>query len=62
MFRTTSTRIPTVWVACVGDDGGVNFEPSRWREPGFWDRYFDRDHNAEAVFQEELAKILSEAE
>ena len=62
MFGTTSTRIPSVWVATVSDDGGVNFEPDRWRERGFWERYFDRDGDAEAIFQEELAKILSEAE
>jgi len=57
MFATTDASIPSNWVATVVDGGFFVLGPERWRD-GFWERYFDDDAAAVAVFEEERAKTL----
>ncbi|WP_322747570.1 MULTISPECIES: hypothetical protein [unclassified Frankia] len=60
MFMTVDDRLPSNWVAKVGEGGVVELAPRRWLEPGFWEAYFDRDPDAVAAYEDELRQILSE--
>jgi hypothetical protein len=61
MFETTDVTIPSNWVAKVSLQGGLDLGPERWREPGFWERYFDREPDAVAAFDDEASVILRES-
>lgn len=61
MFETTDVAIPSNWVAKVSRQGGVDLGPERWLEPGFWERYFDREPEAVAVFDDETSVILHDS-
>ena len=60
LFATVSSTVPSTWTAAVHDGGRLHLGPERWRSPGFWERYFDYEPEAVAVFREELDSILSE--
>lgn len=62
MFETTDPVIPAVWVARFSDGGSLQFAPPRWLERGFWERYFDDEPDAVAVFEEDRRRILGEPE
>jgi len=60
MFETTDDSIPTNWTAVVSDAGFLTIRPERWRV-GFWERYFDDEPEATAIFDEELAIMLAQS-
>lgn len=62
MFETTDPAIPAVWVAELSDQGSLRLAPPRWLVPGFWERYFDGEPDAVAVFEEDRAVILRSQE
>ncbi|GAA0648952.1 hypothetical protein GCM10010174_85530 [Kutzneria viridogrisea] len=61
MFETTSTRIPPNWSARVRGTGVIEFAPARWLDDGFWERFYDDERVAVAVFREDLEVILSDS-
>jgi len=54
MFMTTDQGIPDTWEARVREGGIVHIAPTAWLQSGFWERFFDRDPEAVAVFVKEL--------
>ena len=60
MFETTDDSIPSNWRAEVSDSGFMSVRPGRWRR-GFWERYFNDDPEAVALYEEELATMLTES-
>jgi len=62
MFETTDPIIPSVWVARFSPGGSLQLAPPRWLERGFWERYFDNETDAVAVFEEDRRRILGEQE
>jgi hypothetical protein len=60
MFETVDGRIPRNWAVRVGGDGYVCIGPAPWLVDGFWERYFDREADAEAIFDSEKARIVEE--
>ena len=60
MFLTIDDRVPANWVAQVGEGGAVRLGPARWLAPDFWESYFDREHEAIKVFDEELTRMLAD--
>ena len=57
-FETVSARIPNVWIAKWNTQGGFALTTEAWAQPGYWERYYDRDPEARKVFEEEKAKIV----
>jgi hypothetical protein len=58
MFVTVDGTIPGNWIARVSEGGIVELGPEAWLEPGFWERYFDREPDAEKVFETEKGPAL----
>lgn len=59
-FDLVDGSIPAIWVARKTHRGdGLSLEPEAWTPVGFWERYFDGDPEARAVFEQELAKLTS---
>lgn len=54
MFATTGDSLPPNWVVRTREGGVVEFGPASWLEEGFWDRYFDKDPEALAIFETEM--------
>lgn len=61
MFESTDSTIPLVWVARLSDNGSLRLAPPRWVERGFWERYFDGEAEAVAIFEADRAVILRES-
>jgi hypothetical protein len=62
MFESMDATIPSIWTAQVAPGGTLRLGPSRWLEPGFWEKYFDDDPAAVAVFEEDRAILLTETQ
>jgi hypothetical protein len=60
MFETTDESIPSNWTAEVSGAGFLSIRPGRWRR-GFWERYFNDEPEAVALFEEELAITLAQS-
>lgn len=60
MFLTIDARVPSNWVAHVGEGGALRLGPASWLAPDFWESYFDRTPEAIKVFNEELARMLDD--
>jgi hypothetical protein len=54
MFAARSEPIPASWVVTIRDGGALELGPRRWLELGFWERYFDGDVDAVAIFHDEV--------
>jgi hypothetical protein len=39
----------------IREGGVVELGPPSWLEPGFWERYFDRDPDTISQFQREIS-------
>lgn len=61
MFATVDGRIPPNWTVRVEEGGSVAVAPAAWLEDGFWERYFDSDKEAVAVYEAEKALIVASA-
>jgi len=51
--------IPPTWVATSPDSARLSFEPEAWAVTGYWERFFDREPEAVATFDEERAKVIA---
>jgi hypothetical protein len=54
LFAASDQSLPRSWVCAVTQDGVVELAPKKWLEPGFWERFFDRDQQALEAFQQEV--------
>ena len=59
MFEVASARIPPTWVGSSPKPGCLSLEPESWSLAGFWERFFDGEPEAVAVFNEEKARIVA---
>jgi len=58
LFIPISSAIPHNWV--INFDGDIfQLSPLPWLTSGFWEQYFDGDHEARKIFSEETKIILS---
>jgi hypothetical protein len=57
LFAANGEPLPANWVCTIREGGTVDFEPQSWAKLDFWERYFDRDPAAMAVFDEELKRM-----
>jgi hypothetical protein len=59
LFAMISQPLPPSWVLAIREGGVAELGPPSWLEPGFWERYFDRDADAISQFQEEIVRMES---
>jgi hypothetical protein len=57
MFAANSEPIPPRWVCTIREGGTLELEPKSWTEFDFWERYFDGDARAVALFDEEFRRM-----
>ena len=55
LFAMSSQPLPRSWVLAIREGGVVELGPPSWLEPGFWERYFDRDPDTISQFQREIS-------
>jgi hypothetical protein len=58
-FAVSPQPLPPSWVLAIREGGVVEIGPPSWLEPGFWERYFDRDADAISQFQQEIVRMES---
>lgn len=58
MFEVLTSQIPNTWVIASPAPGYFSIAPQAWNLTGFWERYFQGDTVAVAVFDEERTKII----
>ena len=56
-FLTVDSAIPDSWVVKVGESGTLDLAPASWREPGFWEAYYDGDATAKGTVEAELRRL-----
>ena len=59
MFEVVSPIIPEVWVITSPKAGCLSLAPAAWNTPGYWEKFFDRDPQAIATFEQQRAKIVA---
>jgi hypothetical protein len=59
MFEVVSGVVPSTWRVSVPKAGCMSLSPEPWSEPGFWERFYDREPDAVACFEDERAKIVA---
>lgn len=59
MFEVVSGVLPSSWRITVPTADCISLSPEPWSEPGFWERFYDREPDAVACFEEERAKIAA---
>ncbi len=58
MFAADSQPLPQNWEAVIRENGFLELAPRAWLEHGFWERYFDGDVEAIAIFRRELEVMI----
>ncbi len=58
MFAADSQPLPQNWEAVIRENGLLELAPRAWLEHGFWERYFDGDVEAIAIFRRELEVMI----
>jgi hypothetical protein len=56
-FDVVTPGISPTWIVRWEGNGSFSLEPEPWGQPGFWERYYDRDPKAVEAFKEEYRKI-----
>lgn len=57
-FEVVSSIVPPTWIIFPGLKSIVQLAPEPWTQPGFWERYYDRNPDAVRIFEEEAKKII----
>jgi hypothetical protein len=57
LFAMSSQPFPPSWILAIREGGVLELGPPSWLEPGFWERYYDRDADAITQFQKEIVKM-----
>lgn len=58
IFEVVSSVIPPSWIVVSPKPGLLDVGPEPWTRPGFWERYFDQDPEAVAIFKRERERML----
>lgn len=58
-FLVVDRKMPDCWEASVDEGGLLYIGPPEWREPGFWEAYFDREPAAVKTYHDVLDRIGS---
>lgn len=58
-FEIVEGTMPTTWQIFGGKNGGLFIGPASRAQPGFWEKFFERDATAREVFETELRRIHS---
>jgi hypothetical protein len=53
LFEITDGTVPPNWIVVRDRNGIFRFSPQAWLEPGFWERFFDRDPLSIEIFEKE---------
>ena len=53
LFEIIDDRMPPNWVIKKDRNGAYQISTRAWLQPGFWEKFFDRDPESVAVFKEE---------
>jgi hypothetical protein len=51
LFEVTDGTLPPSWVIATHASSRLLLTPRAWLEPRFWERFFDKDVDAIAIFQ-----------
>lgn len=57
-FDVVSSEVSPSWVASWNSDGFFQLAPEKWTQPGFWEQFYDREPEALALFDEEVARLI----
>ena len=57
-FEVISAKIPNTWIVIWNDKGFFQLTTHAWSQPGFWEKYYDRDPEAIQIFEDEKRKII----
>lgn len=56
-FEIVTPNIPNSWIIAWDNDGSLHLRPKLWSQPGFMERYYDKEPDAIQIFEEERRKI-----
>jgi hypothetical protein len=56
-FEIVDGSIPRNWTVSATSSGNLDVEPDSWKSPGFWDRYYDGDGEAQKIFDDERLQM-----
>lgn len=56
-FEVVSSKVLPTWTVSWNDKGGFKLMPEAWSQPGFWERYYDREPEALSIFEQEMQRI-----
>jgi hypothetical protein len=56
-FEIVGSIIPPTWIIFPGPKSLIQLAPEPWTHPGFWERYYNQDRDAIAIFEQERKKI-----
>lgn len=59
-FEIITHHIPSNWQINVGDLEIMTIGPKTWQEPSFWERCYDGDEKALALYKHEARIIMEE--
>jgi hypothetical protein len=59
-FELVSGHLPSNWIAVVEPGRFFKLTPRSWSAPGFWEKCFDGDSDAEETFWAEQKRIVAE--
>lgn len=57
LFDIVDPRVDESWMFDF-EEGRLELMPAPWRAPDFWEKFYDRDDEAEALFKQVLEGIL----
>jgi hypothetical protein len=57
-FEIVSPKMPPTWIMFCGPKSLIKLAPEPWTHPGFWERYYNQDRDAIAIFEQERKKIV----
>jgi hypothetical protein len=57
-FESVSPKMPPTWIMFCGPESLIELAPEPWTHPGFWERYYNQDRDAIAIFEQERKKIV----
>lgn len=59
-FNIASHDIRPNWGIYSLSNDAMIFTPKAWIDPGFWEKYFDGEHEVLEIFNREVSKIIHE--
>jgi len=59
-FELLTSLIPKCWVVSLEPKSLLYLAPSEWKEPGYWEQYFDKNERAQNTFERIYKEIVAE--